>query len=156
MVLQTKHSDAQTIDAVTVRRKLARQMLDIVEHLAENWGRISCPTYISLLKKELARCYVELEGATSEMGFISIVSLIKASLSGTKWKQYTPERLNLLQKALNMASQTSHITYDDYQTVQKEFWDAEIETAITIDLATLDEADLILLDEEGWDDAEEE
>ncbi len=130
----------------TVRSALAKELLVLIDPMEATLGQVSCATHVQILKRQLARCHVELDSAKSETDFLSILALIESSLAQLTWKQYTPERLAAVRQALQLAYEKPHISSDDYQAIRRAFRGEHIETAPTIDVASLDL--------EGWDEEE--
>jgi DNA-binding response OmpR family regulator len=131
--------DGKTNSASIVRARRAAEMLVVVDKIERELGQVSCATLISRLKQALGRCHVELDNGPSEANFLSIVTLIEASLVRMTWKEYTREHVEVLRKALTVASKESPITYDDCQQVREYFREVGIETSPRLDLGTLNE-----------------
>jgi hypothetical protein len=71
--------------------------------------------------------------------FLSVVTLVEASLASLTWKDYTPEVLDALRGAFSAGLGAGEFTFEMYDGIRRHFKASGIPTGPTIALAAHDE-----------------
>jgi hypothetical protein len=121
------------------RADLAQQLLARVDRLADRLGDVSLAAEIQLLKRELVRGHAVLPARPEDNNFLSVVTLVEASLASLTWKDYTPEVLDALRRAFSAGLRAGEFTIEMYDATRRHFKASGIPTGPTIALAAEDE-----------------
>ncbi len=129
-------------DAARLRSELARDLLRRVDAIKSSIGNLSLAAGVQLLKRDLSRAYDVLGDHPSENNFISLVTLLEASMAQLKWKQYTHQQVDALREVLDLAYRSTSISFDDCEHARAWLAKARVNTSPRIDLHSLSMDDL--------------
>ena len=135
--LETEETPGDDGEATRVRSDLARELLHRVEQLAALVGDVSLPTNIQLLKRDLSGCHDALRHYPTESDFLSIITLVESAITRTRWKEYSPNQLDLIHSAIQVGYRQLRINYGDYERIRRGFTERSIDTNPRIDLESL-------------------
>lgn len=157
-VARSKAVEAAFVNGETVRLRseVARDIRNRVNDLIPLVGDIAFATHLQLLKRDLSRCHDLLGSHPSEGSFLSIVTLIESAMSQLKWKEYTSEQLELIRSAADVGYRQTHVNFDDYDAIRRQFSERGIDAMPRIDLNSLSLEELTDGDEEDDEEDDEE
>src|SRR5438093_12989459 len=118
------------------RAELARQLLGRVDRLETRQGDVSLAAEVQLLKRELVRGHAVLSVRPEDNNFLSVVTLVEATLASLIWKGYTPGVLDALRCAFSAGLHEREVTLEEYDAMRRRFKVAAIATGPTIDLTS--------------------
>jgi hypothetical protein len=125
-------------EAARRRSELARDVLGRTEQMMPLIGDPALAVNIRLLKKDLAGCHDRLKGSPSESDFLSLVTLVESAIVARKWKEYTPAFLEQIRSAIDIGYRQSHIRFEDYDLVRRQFLAGSAGAGPRIDLESLE------------------
>jgi hypothetical protein len=118
------------------RADLARQLLARVDRLATRLGDVSLAPEVQLLKRELVRGHAILSARPEDNNFLSVITLVEATLASLTWKGYTPGVLDSLRGAFSAAGRAGELTFEEYDAIRRRFKASGIPSGPTIDLSS--------------------
>jgi hypothetical protein len=124
------------LERPATRTDLVRQLLGRVERLAPRLGDVSLAAELQLLKRELARGHAVLGRRPEDNNFLSVVTLVEATLACLTWKDYTPHVLDALRRAFAAGRREGAFPFEEYDAIRRHFRDSGIPTGPTIDLSS--------------------
>lgn len=75
--------------------------------------------------------------------YLSVITLVEAALASLTWKSYAPGVLDSLQQAFSAGQREGEFTFEEYDTIRRQFKASGIPTGPTIGLPSpaLEEAE---------------
>jgi hypothetical protein len=135
-------------EAARRRSELARDLLGRTEQMMPLVNDPALAVNIRLLRKDLAGCHDRLKDSPSESDFLSLVTLIESAIATRKWKEYTQDLLEQIHSAIDIGYRKSHVRFEDYDQVRRQFLAGSAGASPRIDLQSLNMSD-VQDDEEG-------
>ncbi len=103
----------------STRHELAQQLLARVDRLANRLGDVSLAIEIQHLKRELVRGHTVLANRPADNNFLSVVTLVEATLASLTWKGYTPVILDALRRSLLPGLDAGEFPFEEYDAIRR-------------------------------------
>ncbi len=116
------------------RQEIARRLVTLVSRVIQDFGKVSMAANLQVLKRGLSRCHDSLGSSQREADYLSIVTLVEASLVATNWKLLKKEHLQQIQQALAVGVENASVTFDHYNRVAHRFRGSGLETIPSFEL----------------------
>jgi hypothetical protein len=120
------------------RADLVRQLLARVDRLAPRLNDVSLAAEVQLLKRDLARSHPILSAHPNDNNFLSVVTLVEATLASLTWKGYSTGVLDVLRQAFSAGLRDGEFTFDEYDAIRRHFKASGIPTGPTMALSSPD------------------
>jgi hypothetical protein len=120
------------------RAELARVLLARVDRLAPRLGDVSLAAEVQLLKRDLLRGHAVLSVRPEDNNFLSVITLVEATLASLTWKGYVPGVLDALRRAFSAGVCEGEFTFEEYDAIRRHFKASGLPTGPTIDLSSSD------------------
>lgn len=101
------------------RREMAGRLCELMTRVVSNCGRVRMAADIELLKRELARCHEVLGQTGLESDYVSIITLVEASIASMDWKHATKDQLRRVNEILTVGRDTTPVTFDHFNKALK-------------------------------------
>jgi hypothetical protein len=111
----------QMPELVAKRQECSRRLSGLVANARRDRGTIAMAADVQLLKRELSRAHTLLGASRSESNYVSIITLVEATLASLDWKTATEQQLLQVQKALEVGGDSSTVTFDDFNKQRRLF-----------------------------------
>ncbi len=137
-----QYTDLEKGEGARIRSEVARNLIQRVDELVDSLGDVSFASSIQFLKRDLAHAHSMLRDYSSESDFLSIVTLLESAMVQLKWKQYTPDKLDIFKRVLDIGYNKVQVQFEDSEKASKLMADNSIEINPRIDFETFNMDDL--------------
>ena len=100
--------------SMEARVEVATRLVSLVGRVIESHGEVRMAADLQVLKRELSRSHDVLGSSTHESDYLSIVTLVEATLASMDWKSATREQLKQVEQALAVGCAESEVTFNHY------------------------------------------
>lgn len=100
-------------EAIAKRRAIASRLESILEDVIASVGKAKMTTELQLLRRELARSRPQIRELRAERDYLSIVSLVEASLKNVNWKEVSKPQLEQIRESLTIGASNGPVSYSE-------------------------------------------
>jgi hypothetical protein len=111
------------------RIALAQRLLNQLEQLPPKLDDVGLAIELQLLKRDLARGHATLRAAPVENAYLSVVTLVEATMACLTWKEYTPVILDAFRTAFTAGTHPGPFRSPDYDALRRLFRSHAIPTS---------------------------
>lgn len=100
-------------DLIAKRAAVATRLAAMVEDVIASVGKVAMTTELQLLRRELARSRSQIRELRTERDYLSILTLVEASLKNVSWKELARPELEQIRESLTIGASDGPLSYSE-------------------------------------------